>query len=110
MSSTSVSAVKSKSVPISSISCGRRSVIERLDQVAGVGFVQFADQRAQQAGIAPGDRLGDRLDELGPDRAVVVAQTIGRSVGGCGDVLFVDHAGPRWTRDCAESPACTPGQ
>ena len=27
--------------------------IERLDQVAGVGLVQFADQRPQQAGVAP---------------------------------------------------------
>ena len=85
-------------------------VIERLDQVAGIGFVQLADQRAQQAGIAAGDRFRDGLDELGPDRAVLIAQTIGRSVGGCGDVLSVGHAGPRWTRDCAESPACTPGK
>lgn len=74
-------------------------VIERLDQVAGIGFVQLSDQRAQQAGIAPGDRVRDGLDERRPDRAVLIAQSIRRSVGGCGDVLFVGHAGPHGTLD-----------
>ena len=47
--------------------------VERLDQVAGVGFVQFADQRAQQAGVASFDRLGDLFEVLRADRTLVVA-------------------------------------
>ena len=67
-------------------------LIERLDQVAGVGLVQFADQRAQQAGVAPRDRLGDRLDKFGTNRAGFVAQR-GRSLADGRRLLFIEHAG-----------------
>ena len=83
-------------------------MIERLDQVAGVGFVQFADQRAQQIGIASLDRFRDGLDEFGPNRAVLIAQRVGRSIGPFGNVHVFGHAGPRGTCDWVESPACTP--
>ncbi len=78
--------------------------VERLDQVAGIGFVQLADQRAREARVAAPDRLGDGLDEFGADRAGLVAQ--GRGGAGAfgvkdrrlgqillGQIFLVDHAG-----------------
>ena len=48
--------------------------IERLDQVAGVGLVQLADQRLQGRGVAALDRLAHAVEKFGADRAVVVAE------------------------------------
>jgi hypothetical protein len=69
--------------------------------------VQFADQRAEQAGVASPDRLGNGLDELRADRSFPIAQPMWRSIGGRGDVLVFSHAGLT-ERDCAESLVCTP--
>ena len=65
--------------------------IERLDQVAGVGLVQFADQRLQGRGVAALDRLAHAVEEFGADRAVVVAE--GGSRRRPGHVSLIDHAG-----------------
>ena len=84
--------------------------IERLDQVAGVGLVQLADQRAQQPRVAPRDRLGDGLDEFGADRAFCVAQRRPRGAFGVmgrrlGHVFLVDHAGSAVSGDEIENLA-----
>ena len=47
--------------------------IEGLDQIAGVGFVQLTDERAQQAGVASSDRFGNGFDKFRTDRTVLVA-------------------------------------
>ena len=65
--------------------------IERLDQVAGVGLVQLADQRLQGRGVAALDRVAHPVEEFGADRAVVVAE--GRSRPRPGHVCLIDHAG-----------------
>jgi hypothetical protein len=65
--------------------------IERLDQVADVGLVQIADQRAQQPGIAPVDRLGYLRDVVGPDGALFVAQRHAGALGRVGQILLVEH-------------------
>jgi hypothetical protein len=67
--------------------------IERLDQIAGIRLVQFANQRAQQARIAPCDRFADHLDVFGPDRAVGIAQQrVSAMRRRLGHVLGIDHA------------------
>ncbi len=66
--------------------------IERLDQVAGIGLVQLADQRPQRRSIQRLDRGGDPLDIVAADGAVLVAQ-LGRRHG-CGQVGVVRHGGP----------------
>ena len=47
--------------------------IERLQHVAEIGFVQIADERAQRLAVVPLDGLGDALDEVGVERALLVA-------------------------------------
>ena len=69
--------------------------IEGLDQIAGIGFVQFTDERAQQASVASSDRVRNDLDKFRTDGPVSVAERIRRSIGRRGDVLVVGHAGPR---------------
>ena len=70
---------------------GAQVGVERLDQVAGVGFVQLADQRLQGRGVAAFDRLAHPVEEFGTDRAVVVAER--RSRPRPGHVCLIDHAG-----------------
>ncbi len=70
--------------------------VERLDQVADVGLVQFTHQRAQQARVTARDRLADHLDVFGPDRAIGIAQRRRVRVAArrrLGHVLGIDHAG-----------------
>ena len=65
--------------------------VERLDDGAGVGLVQLADQFAQRRGVAGIERLDDLLDIVGAQVPVVVA----RGNGGQrrGHVFLVEHAG-----------------
>jgi hypothetical protein len=65
--------------------------IERLDQVAGVGLMQFADQRLQGCGVAAFDSLPHVVEEFRADRAIVVAE--GGSRRRPGHVSLIDHAG-----------------
>ncbi len=65
--------------------------LERLDQVAGVGLVQLADQRLQGLGIAAFDRVAHAVEKFGADRAVVVAERGRRR--GRGHLSLIDHAG-----------------
>ena len=64
--------------------------LERLDQVAEVGFVQVADQRAQRFFVARLDRAGDLFNEFGPDGAVISAN--GRVLATPGSVFVLFRA------------------
>ena len=68
--------------------------IERLEEIADVGLVQFADQLGQRSGVAGVDRGDHPLDEVPPQRAVVIAKRR-RFRLGRGAVLFIEHAEPR---------------
>ncbi len=48
--------------------------VERVDQVAGVGFVEVAGERAQRRRVVALDGFADLLDKVGAQRALVVAQ------------------------------------
>ena len=63
--------------------------IERLDQVAGVGLVQVADELPQRGGRRRARSQSRRVRGIRPDRAVLVAQDC-RGVGR-GPVLLVEH-------------------
>ena len=76
VSSTSVSATQSKSLPMRRTSWSRSSGIERLQHVAEVGFVQIGDERAQRRAVVPLDGVGDALDEFRAERAVLVADGV----------------------------------
>jgi hypothetical protein len=65
--------------------------VERLDQVAGVGLMQFAGQCPQAAGIVAVDRRSHAIDEISTDRALLVAERHG--VCRRGHVFLVEHAG-----------------
>ena len=61
-------------------------LIERFDQVAEIGFMQVADETAQRRRIGRFDCGADARNELGADRALVVAQH--RVVAACRGVAF----------------------
>ena len=63
-------------MPISSISWGRSSGIERLEQIAGIGLVQIADQIVQHRAVMVPDGIRDPVQKFGADRAGVVAEGI----------------------------------
>ena len=71
--------------------------IERLDDGAGIGLVQLADQLAQRRGVAGVERLDDLVDIIRAQVALVVAR---RNGGQCrGHVFLVEHAGASSQRD-----------
>ncbi len=81
--------------------------IKRLDQVAGVGLVQLADQCLQAFGVAAFDRLAHAVEKFGADRAVVVAERDRRQ--GPGHLSLIDHAGLAVARVLkGNRRACTP--
>ena len=67
--------------------------IERLDQIAGIGFVQVADETAQRRAFPVRDGVADPFDEIGADGAVLVAQVVRRSSRPVGHLFLVEHAG-----------------
>ena len=76
---------------------GRPQVgVEGFDEFAQIGFVQVADHVAQERGVGGGDRLGDAIDEIRAQIAVLVARRQAMRNGGrLGHVLCVEHAGAR---------------
>jgi hypothetical protein len=61
--------------------------LQRFQQGAEIGFVQVADQAAQRGNVGGIDRLRDLYDEIGADRAIIIAQR--RRA-----VFVIEHAGP----------------
>ena len=84
VSSTSVSATQSKSWPMRRDELVALLRLERLQHVAEVGFVQVADEAAQRLAVMALDRVGDLLDEIGVEDALLVADA-----GGLGFRVFV---------------------
>ena len=85
--------------------------IQRLDQVAEVGLVQFADQRAQERSVAAFDAGGDLGDEGFAHRAVLIAHrharekgfALGRRVSG-GLVSIIGHETPHLALNYVPAP------
>ena len=72
--------------------------LERLDQIAEIGLMQFGDDFAQECGIGGLDRARDFLDKFGANFAIFVAhrETVEhRCIGGLGNVHIFGHAAPR---------------
>ena len=72
MSSTSFSAEKSKSVPVSSTSWTRSSGFEGADQIAEIGLVQFGHDLAQPRRVGGLDGARDLLDKFVTDLSLFI--------------------------------------
>ncbi len=72
--------------------------LDRLDQVAEIGLMQFRDNLAQQRDIGFVNGAGDFLDEFVANFAIFVAhgETVEhRGIGRLGNIHFLGHAAPR---------------